>query len=411
MMTNTIHRRSSAHGFSLIELLVAMVIALIITLGVVQIFTSNRTAYQVDEALARAQENGRFAIEFLSQDIRHAGYMGCKRYRIGRKDTPIDYLVGGQQNLPPMGISGSEYTLGTGTGIGATYSYVGTPFPIANTTAGWSPALNTNLVTGSNSTSGAQPGTDVISVDHLETAAIPLVSPYVDIDNVYISPSSANAFNVGDVLMVADCGHAAVFQVTGITTTGTTTAISHVTGVGSPGNRCAQWNGPLAANVNAATPDCPSTFEQVQPNIMIGRIQTVTFYVAQAGTQGGPCTTTGACQPTLYKRVTDPGGNGALPVALVEGVENLQVLYGEDLNQDGIADRYVTANQVSNFSLVTSVRIGLLVHGANAAGPINNETTSDTNTYIVDETTIVPNPDRLRRRVFTTTIQLRNRGF
>jgi hypothetical protein len=83
----------------------------------------------------------------------------------------------------------------------------------------------------------------------------------------------------------------------------------------------------------------------------------------------------------------------------------------DDLNPDGIADRYVTANQVSDFSLVTSVRIGLLVHGTNAAGPINNETTSDTNSYVVDETTIVPNPDRLRRRVFSSTLQLRNRGF
>ena len=105
-----------------------------------------------------------------------------------------------------------------------------------------------------------------------------------------------------------------------------------------------------------------------------------------------------------------PGGSDNVQ-ALVEGVESFQVLYGvDDLISDGIADRYVTADNVTDFSLVVSVRIGLLVHGTNATGS-SNDIALDKDTHNVAGTIIDPADDKLRRRVFTTTLQLRNRGF
>jgi len=65
---NIVHAHA-ARGFSLVELMVALLIGLIISIGVVQIFGATRATYQLDEALARAQENGRFALEFLTQDM------------------------------------------------------------------------------------------------------------------------------------------------------------------------------------------------------------------------------------------------------------------------------------------------------------------------------------------------------
>jgi type IV pilus assembly protein PilW len=393
-----------------VELMVALVIALIITIGVVQIFSANRASYQLDEALARAQENGRFAMEFLSQEIRPAGYLGCNRDVTRSSNQPntsiLNTLNGGGQLYIPRGIQGFEYTQGAGTGIGATYN--ASAFPINNAAAGWTPILDTIRVTGSGGVPGAQPGTDVIAVEHFATAQIPLAPPYVNDTNVFVDPASSGLVHNGDILLINDCRQAAIFQVTNVTPAG---VISHIDGPGSPGNRCAVWERAPAANPNANTADCTNLFENPSPNLELGMIQQYVFYVARGP---GNCATPGACQPTLYRNVLDPNNSAAPAQALVEGVENLQVLYGvDDLNPDGIADHYVTANQVTNWALVTSVRIGLLVHGTNATGSVNDATTLDKNTYNVAGTIVDPNAadEKLRRRVFTTTIQLRNRGF
>lgn len=62
------------HGFSLVELLVAMVISLFLIGGIVQLFIQNKTSYKLQEGIARAQENGRLAIHFLEKNVRRAGY-------------------------------------------------------------------------------------------------------------------------------------------------------------------------------------------------------------------------------------------------------------------------------------------------------------------------------------------------
>jgi type IV pilus assembly protein PilW len=46
---------------------------------------------------------------------------------------------------------------------------------------------------------------------------------------------------------------------------------------------------------------------------------------------------------------------------LAEGVENMQVTYGEDVDGDGTADRYVPAAGVTDMDAVVSVRISLLL--------------------------------------------------
>ena len=46
---------------------------------------------------------------------------------------------------------------------------------------------------------------------------------------------------------------------------------------------------------------------------------------------------------------------------LPEGVEDMQVLYGIDQNGDGVADRYVNADNVGNWSQVVSIQVALLV--------------------------------------------------
>jgi len=66
-----------SNGFSLIEVMVALVLSLILLAGFVQVFLSQRQQYQVQSAMAAIQENGRAAITLLSNAIHEAGYLGC----------------------------------------------------------------------------------------------------------------------------------------------------------------------------------------------------------------------------------------------------------------------------------------------------------------------------------------------
>jgi type IV pilus assembly protein PilW len=66
-------------GFSVIELMVAMVISLLLLGGVATIFVSSKGTYERVERLSRTQESGRFALDAIVRDIRSAGYMGCSR--------------------------------------------------------------------------------------------------------------------------------------------------------------------------------------------------------------------------------------------------------------------------------------------------------------------------------------------
>ncbi len=99
-------------------------------------------------------------------------------------------------------------------------------------------------------------------------------------------------------------------------------------------------------------------------------------------------------------------GNGnASAQPLVEGVEALQILYGENTDGDPqSANIYVRADQVTNMNDVVSVRIAMRFRSR-----ANVTSTVDTNQYaLLDEGASTAPNDRLLRREITTTISLRN---
>ena len=67
----------SQRGLSLIEIMVALAIAAILLLGLSQIFVGSKNVYRLQEGMARVQENARFALQYLEENVRMAGYMGC----------------------------------------------------------------------------------------------------------------------------------------------------------------------------------------------------------------------------------------------------------------------------------------------------------------------------------------------
>lgn len=61
-------------GLSLIEMMVALLIASLLMLALVVVFLSGRSSFLTQEQMARMQENGRFAFKLLTRDLQNAGH-------------------------------------------------------------------------------------------------------------------------------------------------------------------------------------------------------------------------------------------------------------------------------------------------------------------------------------------------
>ena len=81
MKTNikTIPKISNLQGFTIIELMIAMVLGLLLTTGITKVYITSKDTYILSENLSRLQESARFAMGYLTQDIRMAGFMPCRR--------------------------------------------------------------------------------------------------------------------------------------------------------------------------------------------------------------------------------------------------------------------------------------------------------------------------------------------
>ncbi|MBS3804595.1 MAG: prepilin-type N-terminal cleavage/methylation domain-containing protein, partial [Oleiphilaceae bacterium] len=111
---------SKQRGLSLIELMIALALGVILTLGVTQIFLGSNQTYRLTDGLSLVQENMRFALGNLQYNARMAGYTGC--------------LVGAPENqLDPDGNGYDEAIYDTnqgavrgweasGTGLGSTFT-------------------------------------------------------------------------------------------------------------------------------------------------------------------------------------------------------------------------------------------------------------------------------------------------
>lgn len=75
--TPKVHHASALQsGFTLVELLVAMVIGLLVMAGATQLFISSQQSYRFQTALANMQDAGRFALDTVAQELRQADFSG-----------------------------------------------------------------------------------------------------------------------------------------------------------------------------------------------------------------------------------------------------------------------------------------------------------------------------------------------
>lgn len=103
----------NTRGFSLTELLVAMVIGLILLGGLVTLMVNSKKNYSQQDYSARLQESARFAMDFLSYDIRMAGFYGCSNGVLNGGVLPISAVDSGDGTPDTITITyGESYQAG-----------------------------------------------------------------------------------------------------------------------------------------------------------------------------------------------------------------------------------------------------------------------------------------------------------
>jgi type IV pilus assembly protein PilW len=176
---------------------------------------------------------------------------------------------------------------------------------------------------------------------------------------------------------------------TNVNNNNTIAVVDHGTGASTTPGNCTKGLGhPLVCDTNGT----PYTFA---PGSKILRMSGINYHIR----------TNGNGEPALYRtRLAASGGNSVrLTEELAEGIEDMQITYGEDTNNDKAVDQYITANAVTDWSKVLSVRLSLLL-----ASVGTDAYTTEPQQYIFNGATVTPT-DRRLRKVFDTTIAVRNR--
>ncbi len=369
MKRSSLNRASNRRigGLSLVELMVALTIGLIILAALTRLFVTSRSTYTLEEGLARVQESGRFAIEFLSWDIRMAGYIGCA----SATNTTV------QNNLNNPSAYGVDYTTTLGghryTGSGSSPSAL----------SDWTPALP-GTINGIVyfSAGDVEPNTDVLVIKHASETGIKLGEKMSTTSASLKIDANPGGLVDNDIVMVSDCTNADIFQITGPDNFGLgTNNLVHNTGASVPGNNTQQLS-------KAYTSDA-------QVMKLITRI----YYIGRRNNSTSN-------PPSLYRRELTTSAT-LTAQELVEGVERMKLSYGEDTDatSDKVPNIYRSASAVANWTKVTAVRVGILI-----ATTGNVDQAPDIRTYDLAGNSVGPFNDNKRRRAFNSTIVLRNRS-
>lgn len=371
------HGRST--GVSLIELMVALAIGAILVLGLVQVFGASRAAYQMSEGIARVQENARFAMDYLQRDIRMAGHFGCvndQAHFVKDEGDPTNHLTHADLDFS-VSVQGYE---AAGTGPQDTVT-------IGGATGGWTP-------TPPSFSPAPSPGSDIIVLRYLGSVGTPVtvIGGSPGAEELSFATGGWDALTDEGVTSptlfgVADCSFVDVFQGSGGT--------SGVTVGGTPATQ-------LASRYNA--------FPAGQA--MLYRANAVAYYVAPGATG----------EPALWRARADDTG-AFTSEELVEGIESLQLLYGQDATPDISAQSPPVGNIVvhqpanllgtdaTEWRRVGLVQVGMLVSSPDrASAPQAVDAAANPRVLGVEFEPATTN-DAHYRVAYEATIAVRNRLF
>lgn len=325
--------RRSQSGLSLIELMVSMTLGLIVLSGVLVVFVNSSAARNEVERTSRQIENGRYAAELLTDDLRMAGFYG-------------------------------EYAP-TALDIAATTPAMPTN-PCSLTAADWATWMPLHIQ-----------GFDATS---FSSSDCPLTN-YVSGTDVLVVRRARTCIAGSTNCDAADTAGMPYLQVTRCVDQGTSPYVLGVQGT-------ATFDRQARTCLTTALADKRHYYVRV-------------YFVA---TDNGV--------PTLKRaELTSSGGTTQFQVLpLVEGIENLQFLYGVDTNNDGAPDEYVANPGISGrWGNVVTVQFHVLARNLD-----QSTTYTDTKTYTLGKDSsgsaiaVGPFNDKYRRHVYTGLVRLAN---
>lgn len=183
-MTTNLARRQG--GFSLVELMIALVLGLMVVGGSVAIFTGQRVTTRLSGEMADVQADGRIALDALARDARAAGDFGC---------WPVANPIDGRLNA-------TVYDAKQGGIQGFTTGPQGT--------------LASAALYGAGTVRNANPEHSVVAFTGIYGALSTLAVNMANESAVVSIVPSAEPFRPGDVAVVTDCLSWAKFQVTSV---------------------------------------------------------------------------------------------------------------------------------------------------------------------------------------------------
>ena len=297
------HSRRSVRGVTLVELMVAMLIGLLVTVGAVGIFMTNRKSYAATESLGRVQEGARMAFELMARDIRDADGTPCAQ------PGPA---VAGQAPMLPMAnvVVSTDWWNNWADGL-----------------VGFDNGGLATTVAGTDAIELHSASDDVISVNTYASNAFTLTRP-------------ASDFAADDVVVACDNTQASVFRIAA--PSGSVITVSDNTT-----KNCSQNLG--------VGPSCgafPYAYSSAGKPAMVAKLNAVRWYVKANGRGGN----------SLYRRVLDRESEILDGISTpVAGNGGLQLSYLIDGATTYVNSTTITA--ANNWKRVKAVRIQLEFEG------------------------------------------------
>ncbi|SFR86452.1 type IV pilus assembly protein PilW [Marinobacter daqiaonensis] len=354
-MTTVIQRPMGLQrGLSLIEIMVALTLGLILTLGLTQIFVANSQSFRLAEASSRVQESGRIGTSVLSREIRNADYWGCLRDLSELTSILNDSAAFDVEAL----LRGIDAEDGVGPG-NSDRLYLGGVAGNAEASIVFQPAL-------------------------------PAATMQVD------DPSTIFQ---DDILIVTNCLSGDIFQVTNDPANNNSVQVNHNTGNAAPGNATQA----LSMDYNE-DPNGGSIFRPRQQR----------FYLRDNGAGIRELVIDGV----NVNGVSGNTGVFSAPTAIIEHVRDFQLQLGLDTTGNGQVNNWIdppglaAAGQVQADSAL-AVRFSFLIRSPEDGVTDGGQSYCypgwlDCAANPGSETTVAAN-DTFFYRVYTTTASLRNR--
>ncbi len=113
---DTMMKQKQQSGFSLIELMIAMVIGLILIGALVQVFISNKQSYQTADDTSILNDNARYAVTVLSNQLRLSGHQ--IEPILGRENSLTSEAVGFSDPSTSIQFAPGTYLFGSATNSG-----------------------------------------------------------------------------------------------------------------------------------------------------------------------------------------------------------------------------------------------------------------------------------------------------